>query len=193
MLDINSAIEFAAQKHEDKVRKINKWPYIVHLYDVVQILMEDGADEETIIAGILHDTVEDTNTTLEEIEEIFGHRIAQIIDFESEKKLDESGNKLPYRTRRIEHMERIAKAPKKVKMVNCADKLSNIKSMYLDCKYVGEEYFFSKFNGTKADNKWYYGMAVDALSDLQGLKMYTELKFYYNKFFGQNHNFEDNK
>ena len=80
------AIRFATEKHKNQIRKIAPFPYMVHIYEVVQILRENGADEETLIGAILHDTVEDTGTSLDEIRERFGDNIATLVDYVTENK-----------------------------------------------------------------------------------------------------------
>ena len=69
--NFTKAVSFAVDKHSSQKRKGMPWPYIVHVYEVAQLLQESGADSDTVIAGVLHDTVEDTNTTLDEISEKF--------------------------------------------------------------------------------------------------------------------------
>ncbi len=173
--EFNKAFAFAVEKHAGQVRKGTTIPYIVHLYDVVQILRAEGAPEEVLIGGILHDTVEDTNTTIEEIENLFGSEIAEIVAVESEDK------SLPYLERKAQHMAEVAQASRKAKMVNCADKLSNLRSIYLEEKY--DKNVWNKFKGSKAEIQWYYCTAIEALSALKNTEMYKELKSYYNLIF----------
>ncbi len=76
---IERAIEVAKKAHEGQFRKTGE-PYIVHPLAVKKILEEWGMDEDTIIAGILHDTVEDTNLTLDDIRKEFGESVAFLVD-----------------------------------------------------------------------------------------------------------------
>ncbi|MBR5939338.1 HD domain-containing protein, partial [Candidatus Saccharibacteria bacterium] len=76
---IASAVLLAKKAHEGQLRKTGE-PYIVHPLAVKKILEEWGMDEDTIIAGILHDTIEDTNLTLEEIKTEFGEAVAFLVD-----------------------------------------------------------------------------------------------------------------
>ena len=76
---IQRAIEVAKKAHTGQFRKTGE-PYIVHPLAVKKILEEWGMDEDTIIAGILHDTVEDTNLTLDEIRQEFGESVAFLVD-----------------------------------------------------------------------------------------------------------------
>ena len=173
---LEKAIVYATQKHKHQFRKGTKIPYIVHPIEVMQILRENDADEDTIIAGLLHDTIEDTDTTYQDIKNEFGDEIAEIVNDESEDKSK------PYKIRKGEHMARLKQSPIKSKMVTCADKLSNIKSTFLDLKYYGE-HTWDKFNGTKDDLDWYYHLVLDALKEIDGMQMYKQLEYYVNEVF----------
>lgn len=85
-LNIHEAIIFATLKHQNQKRKGTEIPYIVHPMEVMQLLSAEGLPEEIIIAGILHDTLEDTDTKPEEIEQKFGKAILDIVLTESEDK-----------------------------------------------------------------------------------------------------------
>lgn len=85
-VNIQKAIVFATQKHEGQKRKGTDIPYIVHPMEVMQILTDMHCEEAVIIAGILHDTLEDTDTTPEEIREAFGENVLAIVQTESEDK-----------------------------------------------------------------------------------------------------------
>ncbi|MBO5885025.1 MAG: bifunctional (p)ppGpp synthetase/guanosine-3',5'-bis(diphosphate) 3'-pyrophosphohydrolase [Clostridia bacterium] len=174
---ISRAIEFATRMHSDQYRKGTFIPYIVHPMEVMQILKENQADETTVVCGILHDTLEDTVATADVIEFMFGDEVLSIVNIESEHK------ELPYRERKAEHMNRVKVGPYKAKLVNCADKLSNIKSMYLDFLYIGDK-LWERFNGTKEDIKWYYSLAIDCLVEVKDTKMYKDLQYYFEKLFG---------
>ncbi len=172
----DKAFEYASKKHAKQKRKGTKIPYIVHLYEVSQYLREEGADENTIIAGILHDVVEDAGATLEEIKNLFGEEVANMVGFESENKA------LPYVERKKLHMKEIKKSNDKVKLVNCADKLSNLKSIYLDLVYFGD-IVWNRFNSTKENIKFYYNLALDALQSISDKNIYKKLQYYYDKVF----------
>ena len=76
---VEQAIEVATKAHEGQLRKTGE-PYIIHPLAVMKILQEWNMDEDTVIAGILHDTVEDTNLTLKEIEDQFGKDVAFLVN-----------------------------------------------------------------------------------------------------------------
>src|SRR4051812_30316039 len=122
---VSSAAEFAAKRHTGKARKAPPdEPYINHLAEVASILAEvtDGGDAELVAAGWLHDTVEDTATTREELAQKFGERVAALV---VEVTDDMSLPKTKRRQRQIED------APHKssgAKLIKIADKVSNIRA-----------------------------------------------------------------
>ena len=175
---LNVAIQFATQKHAKQFRKKTAIPYIVHPIEVMQILRDNGASVDAQIVGVLHDTLEDTDTTYQEIAELFGNKIADMVQMETEIK----GK--PYKERKHEHMMRIMlSGTKEEKMVNCADKLSNLKSSYIDLKTNGSR-TWQKFNAPREDILWYYGLAIRFFeSDLKNAKMFKQLLSYYYKVY----------
>ncbi len=173
---INFAFKYASEKHSHQFRKGTTIPYIVHIYEVFQYLREEGADENTLIAGILHDVVEDTGTSIEEIEKLFGKDIAKLVGYETEDK------SLPYLQRKTLHMGILKNAAESAKLVNCADKLSNLRSIYLDQKYYGQD-SWKKFNGSRDEIKKYYSMALDALSSLKDRRIYRRVENYFKLVF----------
>ena len=72
MSKLNEAIKFASDKHDGQIRKLTNLPYIFHPFEVAQIVATMTNDEDVICAALLHDTVEDTKTTLDEIADKFG-------------------------------------------------------------------------------------------------------------------------
>lgn len=174
---LNLAIQFATQKHSKQFRKQTTIPYIVHPIEVMQILRDNGASIDAQIAGVLHDTLEDTSTTYQELVELFGEKIANMVKVETEIK----GK--PYKERKHEHMMRVCFGTKEEKMVNCADKLSNLRSIYIDLKTNGSS-TWQKFNAPREDILWYYGLAIRVFeSDLKNTKMFKQLLSYYYKVY----------
>lgn len=76
---IDSAYKYAKEKHKGQFRKTGE-PYIIHPLQVAYILTSIKADKETIIAALLHDTIEDTETSKKDIEEKFGENVARLVD-----------------------------------------------------------------------------------------------------------------
>jgi guanosine-3',5'-bis(diphosphate) 3'-pyrophosphohydrolase len=99
---------------------------------VALILERLGFNEEVVIAGLLHDLVEDTNVTLGEVRRSFGDRVAEIVAGCSEEKLDSEGRKRPWSDRKSDHIEVVKQANYEVRAVVLADKLHNLISIELD-------------------------------------------------------------
>ena len=125
---LSHAIHFAAEKHSNQRRKnaLNS-PYINHPIEVMYQLTACGiSDVPTLMAAVLHDTLEDTATSYEEIAEFFGESVAQIV---SECTDDKSLSKIGKKQFQISHASSISTEAKLVKL---ADKLSNLKGLIND-------------------------------------------------------------
>ncbi|MBR5507118.1 MAG: bifunctional (p)ppGpp synthetase/guanosine-3',5'-bis(diphosphate) 3'-pyrophosphohydrolase [Clostridia bacterium] len=172
--ELNRAIIFATEKHREQVRKGTTIPYILHPLEVLQILYSMRAETNVMIAGVLHDTVEDTDTSLEEIKEIFGEDVATLIASNSEDKSK------TWDERKQHTISDLKNADKRVKMLIMADKLSNIRSIAYDYKNIGDE-LWKRFNAPKEKQAWYYGGVQDSLYDMQ---FYPECSDLYWEFVG---------
>lgn len=120
------AISFAAKKHVKQKRKgADEEPYINHPLEVLNLLANVGKIEDynILIAAVLHDTVEDTETTKEEITELFG---AEVSDYVSEVTDDKSLPKAARKQLQIEHAPHLSNGAKYIKL---ADKISNIRDV----------------------------------------------------------------
>ena len=166
---IHEAIIFATLKHTEQKRKGTDIPYITHPMEVMQILSKNNCSDKIIIAGILHDTLEDTNTTSSEIIDLFGEDIFKIVSAESE---DKSKTWKERKQTTINHLDNCSLDEKSVCL---ADKLSNLRSMVADKKTVGEN-LWKRFNATKNDIEWYYRQVFGKLSTLSKTKMYKEYR-----------------
>lgn len=159
------AKEFAYGKHADQVRKGSGKPFITHLNRVNEILVKLTDDEELIATGWLHDTVEDTDTTLMEIEEKFGRTVAHYVDLESERKI-EGDSSVTWYNRKREQLERLSKVEDHtdVFIVTFADKLANLMEMFSDWMVEGSG-IWKHFNASKVDHKWYYQSFLNLITE----------------------------
>ncbi len=153
---IEEAIEVAAQAHNGQFRKGTSTPYITHPYAVGLLLMEVGCSETLIIAGILHDTVEDTELTLDTIRKDFGDTVADIVDGCSENK------SLRWRERKTERIEALKTASTEICIVTCADKLHNLRTVISEYDNIGEA-VWDRFHGGLEAQEWYYRSVLDSL------------------------------
>lgn len=156
-ISIQKAIIFATLKHLKQKRKGTEIPYIVHPMEVMQILTDLDCSEKTIIAGILHDTLEDTETTPEEIQKEFGEDVLSLVKLESEDKSK------TWKERKQETINHLKTAMLDVKLICFADKLSNLRSIYRDNLDIGDK-IWERFNATKEDLHWYYKGIIDVIS-----------------------------
>lgn len=121
---LTKAFHFAAEKHVDQRRKGDRAePYVNHVIEVANLLARNGADEITILAGILHDTVEDTGTTFEELEKEFGNSVADVVREVTDDK------SLPKQERKKLQIQHAAHASDRAKMVKLADKSANLRTL----------------------------------------------------------------
>jgi (p)ppGpp synthase/HD superfamily hydrolase len=148
------AIEFATNAHKGQLRKGSRLPYIYHPLAVGRILLEAGYETDIVIGGILHDTVEDTQVTIEEIASLFGERVAALVAGASEKNKADT-----WENRKRETIEKLDTADLGVCAVSCADKLDNIRSIRADIDVIGEE-VWKRFKRSKESQKWYYTRLV---------------------------------
>jgi (p)ppGpp synthase/HD superfamily hydrolase len=131
---------------------------MVHPLGVAKILIEHGCSERVVVAGILHDTVEDTRATLDDIRRLFGEDVARLVQGASEP--DKSA---PWPERKRHTIEGLKTAPPEVALVSVADKLDNIRSMRDDYQRIGGS-LWSRFNGTMEEQRWYYESLADVFS-----------------------------
>jgi (p)ppGpp synthase/HD superfamily hydrolase len=166
---IDRAIEFAVKAHEEQKRKGTETAYIIHPFSVGVILAKAGCSDEIIAAGILHDTVEDTPVRIETIREVFGETVASIVESCSEPDKTMSWEK------RKEHtLSFLKNAPLPVRLVSCADKLHNIRTIARELNTIGDAVWV-RFKRGKTKQKGYYQSLVKTLCDRQDTGDYRSL------------------
>ena len=174
---IHDAIIFAAKAHEGQRRKGTDIPYITHPFEVAQILMEAGCDETLIIAGLLHDTLEDTEVTAAEIEEQFGPEVLALVDSDSEDK------SLSWEDRKKHTIEYLRdRASLEELLLACADKLANMRSIKADYMVLGDK-VWDRFHRGKEQQSWYYSSLIDVFDSLSDYEMYWEISNLYTDVF----------
>lgn len=174
---IEKALKAAAKAHEKQYRKGSDIPYVTHPIAVGMILMKAGYSDELVAAGILHDTVEDTDLTLEDIEHLFGKSIAGIV-----KGCSEPDKSLTWEQRKEHTIEYLKTAPEKIRVVACADKLHNIQSIASDIEQFGD-HIWEKFKRGKEQQEWYYTNVIKSLGYQTSFHLLDELKVEVKKLF----------
>lgn len=158
---IQKAIEYAIKAHEGQCRKSTTIPYIVHPIEVGIILSRYGFEEEIVAAGILHDVLEDTEITLEDLKRDFGEMIAKLVWEVSED--EEVKGPSTWEKRKTTMLEYLTKeASMEAKVISCADKISNLTSLKETLIKDGEE-TWKIFNSGYENQKWYYQNLIHAL------------------------------
>ncbi|MCQ2083315.1 MAG: HD domain-containing protein [Bacteroidaceae bacterium] len=172
---LDKAIVFAVKAHADTERRGKGFPYIVHPMEAVEIVATMTPDQELLAAAILHDTVEDTDVTADDIRAEFGDRVASVVISESDEIVAGVSEEDSWRGRKQAAIDRLAKASLESKMVALGDKLSNMRAICRDYMEIGDE-LWSRFHapGGKADHEWHYRGLAASLSELENYSAYRE-------------------
>lgn len=129
---VEQAIRAAAVLHKDQLRKGSMpFPYITHLVATAFTLMDYTEDEDVVIAGLLHDTLEDTDYTVDELQEDFGGRVRELVEAVTEPKSTPE-HKVTWRERKDIYTKQLKKAPKDAVLIAAADKIHNFRTLVED-------------------------------------------------------------
>ncbi len=145
------ALDFAVRAHRGQFRKATRVPYITHPLRVAEILIRLDCPQPLVIAALLHDTVEDTPVTLDEVRRAFGTEVAALVNALSEPEHDTA----PWEQRKQHTIAFLRTAPEEVLLVACADKLDNLRSIQDDLLTLGER-VWERFNAPREAQAWYY-------------------------------------
>ena len=164
---MDRAIIFATRAHSGTYRKGTSIPYIVHPIEAAAIVSTITDDPDMIAAAVLHDVVEDTDATVDEIRLFFNERIANLVEAESENKRKNLPPQETWMIRKMETLEFLRnKADRDAKILALADKLSNMRAIHRDQNIVGD-LLWERFNEKdKSKHGWMYRQVAEALSEL---------------------------
>jgi len=161
---INHAFAFAAKHHDRQVRKGTRLPYLTHPANVAVILTRYGCDEETVIAGILHDVVEDcvregwTREMLEErIGAKFGPVVLETVTAVTKRRVDDDGMEFSREEVRADYIARLAEASSTAHWVCAADKVHNAGATLADLRRtIDPDTVWGRFGGNRDGTlQWY--------------------------------------
>ena len=161
---INHALAFAAKHHDQQVRKGTRLPYVTHPANVAIILTRYGQDDDTVVAGILHDVIEDcvrdgyTREMLESrISDKFGRHVLDTVLAVTNRKYDDDGVELSSEERKDDYLARLAFADERARWVCAADKVHNASTILADLKRTDyPETIWGRFNvGREGTVRWY--------------------------------------
>ncbi len=153
---IKKALQFAARKHHGQLRReIEPLPYITHLFSVALLVAEDGAHDDVVTAALLHDTIEDTGTTREEIVAAFNEHVAGLVESVSERK-DIDGKSVEWKERKADYIARLERAGDESITISLADKIDNIESK-LEAYAAEGDALLERWKQPASEYLWYHG------------------------------------
>ena len=181
---LDRAILFAVRAHTGTERRGKGFPYIVHPMEAVSIAATITSDQEILAAAALHDTVEDTDITIEQIRAEFGDRVASLVNAETDIVFAGRSDEESWHDRKQAAIERLAKVPRDAKIVAMGDKLSNMRAIARD-HYIKGEAIWNIFRvHDPKEHEWHYRGLADSLRELDDTFAFQEFEWLINKVFG---------
>jgi (p)ppGpp synthase/HD superfamily hydrolase len=173
------ALGFATRLHAAQLRKGTDIPYISHLIGVAGIVLDNGGGQDEAIAAVLHDAIEDqaadypggATALRQEIRSQFGERVLDIVEACTDA---ETIPKPPWAQRKQAYIAHIERASDAARLVSCADKLHNARSIVSDLRVVGDA-VWSRFKGGKDGSLWYYRQLTNLFLRLGPRELAEEL------------------
>ena len=184
---LDRAIVFAVKVHAGTERRGKGFPYIVHPMEAMEIVATMTPDQELLAAAALHDTVEDTDVTIEQIRAEFGERVAALVEAESDEVVEGVREEDSWHQRKQAAIDRLARAPHDAKMVALGDKLSNMRAIARDYAMQGDK-LWSLFHTTDPkEHEWHYRGLADSLRELSDTFAFQEFESLINQVFSSRH------
>ena len=180
---LDRAIVFAVRAHAGTERRGKGFPYIVHPMEAVEIVATMTKDQELLAAAVLHDTVEDTDTTVEQIRTEFGDRIASLVASESDIVVDGVNEEDSWHARKQAAINRLARASHDAKIVALGDKLSNMRAIARDYAQQGDALWNLFHVKDRKEHEWHYRGLAESLRELQETFAYKEFEQLINQVF----------
>lgn len=180
---LDRAIIFAVRAHAGTERRGKGYPYIVHPLEAVEIVSTMTADQELLAAAALHDTVEDTDVTVEQLRAEFGDRIAELVASESDEMPAGMSEEDSWHGRKAAAIARLSKAGHDAKMVALGDKLSNMRAIARDYTVQGDALWNLFHTKERSEHEWHYRGLADALRELDGTFAFQEFEKLINQVF----------
>lgn len=178
------AVVFAVKAHSGTERRGKGFPYIIHLMEAAEIVATITPDQGLLAAAMLHDTIEDTDVTVEKLRREFGDRVAAIVKAESDVRQEGESDEESWHRRKQEAIDRLSTAPLEAKIVALGDKLSNMRAIARDYSVQGDS-LWKLFHVTeKSEHEWHYRGLAAALEDLEATQAYKEFVKLIEEVFG---------
>ena len=172
---VSEAMVFAVRTHDGMRRRQSNLPYRLHPMEAAAIVGSLTDNQEVIAAAVLHDVVEDAGVTMQQIEERFGKRIAQLVASETENKREQLPAESTWRIRKEEAVNFLKNTTDiEIKMMYLGDKLANLRAIYPGWKKE-ENAFWQHFNQKDpAWQAWYYRSIAGCLRELSDTLAWQE-------------------
>jgi len=180
---LDRAIIFAVHAHAGTERRGKGFPYIVHPMEAVEIVATITPDQELLAAAALHDTVEDTDVTVEELRAQFGERIASLVASESDVMPEGMSEEESWHSRKQAAIDRLAAASHDAKIVALGDKLSNMRAIARDYAVKGEKLWDIFHTKDPREHEWHYRGLADSLRELSDTFAFQEFESLINQVF----------
>lgn len=175
----------ATRAHSGQVRKMGSIPYVIHPFEVAAIAASIDAEEDVMIACLLHDVIECADVTVQELTEQFGKRVADLVAGDTEFAYAAGQAEATWQARKQETLDRLkASTDIGVKTIWLCDKLSNMRSFYRAWRKQGDAFLNALHQKDKKVQKWYYDTVVENLTEFTGTAAYDELRFLIDRVFG---------
>lgn len=181
---VDKAIVFATQAHHGTERRGKGFPYIIHPLEAMAIVATMTSDPDLLAAAVLHDTIEDTDTTYDDISREFGIRVADLVASETDMRQTADGHELTWQQRKLRDMNNLKSSTRDVKIVALGDKLSNMRAIARDYRVKGDGLWQMFHVKDKATHAWRYRGLRDALDELADTFAFREFDRLVNETFG---------
>ncbi len=182
---VDKAIIFATHAHCGTERRGKGFPYIVHPLEAMAIVATIDNAPDLLAAAVLHDTVEDTEVTLEQLQREFGSHVAELVAEETDVRELPNGQELTWRERKERDMDNLRVASREVKIVAMGDKLSNMRAIARDYRQMGDQVWQLFHVKDKAEHAWRYRGLRDAFMELSDTFAFKEFDQLVREVFGE--------
>jgi len=168
---LETAISFAMHAHHGQTRKGEDTPYVVHPLSVSLLLAQYGFDEDVVIGGILHDVIEDTDASLDDIAELFGDSVASLVASVSHNET------LPWIDKKKYYIELVRVGGEGAKAISTADKIANAESLLQSYAMVGPA-LWERFNAGRDKKLWFEHAMLTMLQETWNHPLVDEYATY---------------
>lgn len=182
-IQLYRAYTYAANAHAGQLRKKTEIPYIAHIITTMNYAIELTEDIAVLQAAILHDTVEDTYVTLDDLKKEFGDRVACLVETETENKRRNIPASQTWEIRKRETIEHLKGASLDTKVIVLADKTANLESIVKEQRHISGS-IWTKFNQPdKTKQEWYFRSVREQLTEFEHTSVMKAFDSYLKNLF----------